>query len=187
MPNCIKTLSIWLTAALLLAWPYQTQAEDYHARISAVRMVTDGAAIMTDATIEYRLSPVAREALMKGIAMTWHVEIQLRKPGILWDSLVFRRILPFRLKFHALLNQYEVLTPKGQEEMFLTLNAAIDFMSNLHDRSAVDPELLRNSHLILAIKTRFKRESLPVPLRPFTYLDSQWSLSSDWLLWPIAK
>jgi len=99
---------------------------------------------------------------------------------------VFRQILPVRLKFHALLNQYEVLTPQGQEEMFLTLNAAIHYMSSLHDWVRIDNSLLTDD-LVLALKIRFNREKLPVPLRPFSYLDAQWFLSSDWLSWPLAN
>jgi hypothetical protein len=61
-------------------------------------------------------------------------------------------------------------------------------MSSLHDSDPVPADLLQpGQRYKLAIKCQFDREALPVPLRPFAYLDSQWFLSSDWYLWPIQK
>ncbi|MCK5122068.1 MAG: DUF4390 domain-containing protein, partial [Methylococcales bacterium] len=43
------------------------------------------------------------------------------------------------------------------------------------------------SDYYVAIKVEFSREALPVPLRPLSYFDSQWALSSDWALWPLQN
>jgi hypothetical protein len=92
------------------------------------------------------------------------------------------------LQFHALLNQYAVQTDNRPTEMFLSLHAALNYMATIRHRLTLAPEaFIKNEHYILAVKTQFNRESLPVPLRPFTYLDREWFLSSDWLICPIQK
>jgi len=105
----------------------------------------------------------------------------------LFNSTIYQIKLPHTLKFHALLNQFEV-NSSGQLEMFLTLTAALNYMSRLHDEVPIAKTLLRNGGSYdLAVKISFNRESLPVPLRPYAYLDKQWFLSSARYVWSIQK
>jgi hypothetical protein len=116
------------------------------------------------------------------------VLIEIRQSGMFWDSVVYRQKLLYNLQFHALLNQYAVQTSNQGVEMFLTLNAALGYMSTLHNAAPIDAGLLKpDQNYQLAMKAQFRRESLPVPLRPFAYMDRQWFLSSDWFIWPIQK
>lgn len=163
-------------------------ADTFSAQIRRAGLIDHGKHLDISAQIEYRLSPTAKEALHKGVPLTWIVLVEIREVGRLWDRTVFRQELPYRLQFHALLRQYEVLTPDRQSEMFLTLNAAMSFLANLRDAQPIPAEGLNAGRRYkLAVKCRFDRESLPVPLRPFTYLDAQWYLSSDWYICPIQR
>lgn len=137
--------------------------------------------------IDYQLSPTAKEALHKGVPLAWDVLIEINRTMGPLNTTLYEKKLPFVLEFNALLNQYEVKSP-GQPEMFLTLNAALNFMAALHDAGHIDKGLLQTGkNYQLAVKSRFNREFLPIPLRPAAYLDGQWFLSSDWFVWPIQK
>lgn len=185
MRNWLKTLS--LAACLLICLPVCAEGT-YGAQIREAGWVPHGEDFDIWARIRYRLSPSAKEALQKGIALHWLVLVDVREVGLLWDSTVQHQELPYRLQFHALLNQYKVMTPAGEGEMFLTLNAALEYLSNLRDAEPVPGRLIQpNRRYQLAMKCLFEREALPVPLRPFAYLDAEWYLSSDWYLWPIQK
>ncbi|PPD31762.1 MAG: hypothetical protein CTY19_12980 [Methylomonas sp.] len=187
MPSLARVISTHLFICLAF-WPLFSAADSFVSQIRQANVIYTGSHFHIQTQIDYQLSPTAKEALHKGIPLTWRVRIQIRKIGKLWDSTLSEQSLPYRLRFHALLNQYEVLKPDKENEMFLTLNAALGFMSSLQDSNPVSADLLRsNQRYKLAIKCQFDRESLPVPLRPFAYLDSQWFLSSDWYLWPIQK
>ena len=180
------TCIISLLLCLLLS-PLRGFAEDFSAKIRYAELVETAAAYNLKAEIDYRLSPTAREALRKGVPLAWDVQVELAESGLLWNTLLFQYTLPCRLQFHALLNQYEVKSP-GQEEMFLSLNSALNFMAALQDEIRIDKSLLQSGHRYqFSLKTRFNREFLPIPLRPVAYLDSQWFLSSDWFVWPIQK
>ena len=164
------------------------QAGDYAARIEYADLAYIDNGYTVEAHIDYRLSPMAKEALHKGVPLAWNVSLELRQPGWLWDSVIYQRKLAYSLQFHALLNQYAVQTPSAHSEMFLTLSAALNFMASVHDSSPIPADLLQpGKSYLLAVQTQFNREFLPIPLRPLAYLDHRWFLSSTWQTWPIQK
>lgn len=188
MPSWAKTLSFILLLPLWL-WPQTGVAdEDYASKILQAGLYPNADKLELETKIDYGLSPTAKEALHKGIPLIWRLRLEIRRIDRWRDKRVYKQVLPYRLQFHALLNQYEVLTPTEQSEMFLTLNAALSFMANPRDAKPIPADLLKpGSRYKLALKCNFDRESLPVPLRPFSYLDRQWFLSSDWYIWPIPR
>lgn len=180
----------WISALLSLIiafWLPTASGGDYSAKIGDPQWKTSEYGYSAGVQIEYRLSPTAKEALHKGVPLTWRVVIELRRPGRLWEETVYSRELRYTLQFHALLNQYAVETGNGGSEMFLTLSAALAFMASISTDMAPGGENLDATPLQLAVKTRFDREALPIPLRPMAYLDHRWFLSSDWYLWSIPK
>jgi hypothetical protein len=188
MPSCVKTFSRCCLLILPL-WSFAATASDYSAQIRYADLSHNSSdELQINAAIDYPLSPTAKEALLKGVPLEWMLTVEIRQSGWLWDSIVFKQQLPYKLQFHALLNQYAVQTSRGHSEMFLTLNAALGYMSQPQTIVIFDSSQLKaDSDYQLALKTQFLREALPVPLRPFAYLDQQWYLSSNWFLWPIPK
>jgi hypothetical protein len=188
MPSCINPLSYGLLLLCLQFGPTVAEAGDFAARIDYADLEYGDAGYTVQAHIDYRLSPTAKEALHKGVPLTWNVSIELRQPGWLWDSVVHRHKLAYSLQFHALLNQYAVQTPYDHSEMFLTLSAALNFLATVHDDTPIPSDVLQpGKPYLLAVKTQFNRELLPIPLRPVAYLDHRWFLSSTWHIWPIQK
>jgi Domain of unknown function (DUF4390) len=187
MPSLARTFKSYLLICLLL-WPTLSVADSFAAKILHAKLIDNNHNFSLQAKIDYELSPTVKEALHKGVPLTWVIRLEIRQIGSLWDSIIYKQALPYQLQFHALLNQYEVLTPNNESEMFLSLNTALRFMSTPNLTKPIPAELLQTGqHYNLAIKCQFDRESLPVPLRPFSYLDAQWFLSSNWYLWPIQK
>ena len=187
MPSLARTFKSYLLICLAL-WPALSVADSFAPQIHSAKLIDNGRNLSLQAKIDYKLSPTAMEALHKGVPLTWVVLLEIRKISRLWGNTIYKQNLPYQLQFHALLNQYEVLTPSNESEMFLTLNAALRFMSTPHLTKPIPAGLLQDDqHYKLALKCQFDRESLPVPLRPFSYLDAQWFLSSDWYIWPIQK
>lgn len=171
-----------------LTWSGPLIANEFAPQIRQANLRHDGEYVHIQTQIDYQLSPVAKEALHKGIALNWTEKAQIRQVGPLQDSVILEQATGYRLRYHALLNQYEVVKADTDSEMFLTLNVALGYLSAPHDGPAIAAQILHSGHHYkLAIKCQFEREQLPVPLRPFAYLDTQWSLSTDWQLWPIQK
>ncbi|NOQ77413.1 MAG: DUF4390 domain-containing protein [Methylococcaceae bacterium] len=139
--------------------------------------------------IDFNLSPIAKEALQKGIALAWAVKIKVQQDGVLWDSTLQEVELNYQIQNHALLNLYSVRDLNaGNKNMFSTLAGALDFISKVRSLLLIDKKLIEFDHRYhIAVKVMFEHESLPVPIRPFSYFDPQWGLSSRWTLWPLQK
>jgi Domain of unknown function (DUF4390) len=137
-----------------------------------------------DGNLHFFLSGRAREALYKGVPLSWLVIVELREQIGFWHEVAVHQELPYQLQYHALLNQYSVKTPSG-EERFLTLNAALMHMNSLHvqiPQTSMDDDA--EPPYQLAVRIQFNYDMLPVPLRAFAHLEHHWRLSSDWYLWP---
>ena len=172
----------------LTLWPVLSFAGEFCTSIRSAKLMETNRTYNVEAEIDYRLSPTAKEALHKGVPLAFEVLIKISRTGSILNATLYEKKLPYTLQFHALLNQYEVKSPSDQPEMFLTLNAALNFMASLHDATTLDKTALKSGETYqLSLKALFNREFLPVPLRPEAYFNPQWFLSSDWFVWSIQK
>lgn len=188
--NCNNTQPLiqgnrfWLLLLCGWCWSSLVCAGDYHAEVRQAKFVEVGQGFDINADLSFNLSNKAREALHKGVPLNWLVILELQEREGLWHEVVARRELPYQLQYHALLNQYAVQTPRG-EQRFLSLNAAMNYMNSLHEQipyNTLDEDA--DPPYQLAVKIQFNHDLLPVPLRPFAYIESRWDLSSEWYLWP---
>jgi hypothetical protein len=142
------------------------------------------------ANIEYRLTDTARQALQKGIPLFWDVLIKLvQQREWLWDRTLAHFKIRYRIQYQALLNRYRVTNiSTGESDSFTTLPAALSRMVVIRNLTVLDRNALKpEEHYQIEIKIKFDREALPLPLRPVSYVNPQWYLSSDWYLWPVQE
>ena len=165
------------------------QSEDYSAIVSnvIVEEKPDNPWFKLNADIDFKLSPVAKEALQKGIVLTWNVLIKVEQEGLLWNAALEEKQINYKIKNHALLNLYSV-NRDGVIDMFSTLNASLNAISKIRNIAIINKQALQpGKKYQVAVKVLFDREALPIPLRPISYFDSQWALSSQWTLWQLQK
>jgi len=164
-------------------------ASDYSTQVKNIAIESAVDSYNLDANIVYSLSPVAKEALQKGIPLTWDVLIKVKQEGLLWDRTLDELVLNFQLQSHALLNLYSIKSVStGRQDMFSTFAGALDYMSIIRDLPIINKALISPDQLYyVVVKVKFDHESLPVPIRPFSYFDQQWALSSSAKLCPIKN
>ncbi len=173
---------------LLGLMPCYSWANDYSAKVLSGKTEHVGGVYSVSTDIEFNLSPTAKEALQKGIILTWDVVIKIEEQATLWNSTLKALEIVYKIQNHALLNQYSVKINNESPTLFSTLNAALDFMSKIRNLVLIKEQFIHQDRMyIVAIKVTFDREALPIPLRPLSYFDSQWALSSPWTTWPISK
>ncbi|NOR72136.1 MAG: DUF4390 domain-containing protein [Methylomarinum sp.] len=182
-------MKIYALIAMLGLMSGQVGAEVFSASIQHVDVELIDSQYELNADIDYKLSHTAKEALYKGIPLAWSVLVEVKREGFLWDSTLNEIALKYQIQNHALLNLFSVKNiNKGSKEMFSTLTAALNAMSRIRRLKLVDNAVIKPvSDYYVAIKVEFSREALPIPLRPLSYFDSQWALSSDWELWPLQN
>ncbi len=164
-------------------------SKEFSAVVSHINIDTksDNPWLELNADIDFRLSPMAKEALQKGIALSWTVLIKVEQEGWIWNTTVEQRKLKYTIKNHALLNLYSV-NDNGEEDRFSTLKASLNSISKIRNLAIIKKKhIKKNKKYQVLLKVGFEREALPIPLRPISYFDPQWALSSRWTLWQLQK
>ncbi|MGR9114660.1 MAG: DUF4390 domain-containing protein [Gammaproteobacteria bacterium] len=187
-----RPLVLWamVAAAVGLSCGSSVYADASGMDVNNVDFSLHNDAYVLSANIEYRLTDTASEALRKGIPLYWDVLVKLeRRREWFWDQAMADFKIRYRIQYQALLNRYRVTNiSTGESDSFTTLPAALARMSdirnfNVADRNAFKPE----ERYQIGIKIKFDREALPLPLRPISYVNPQWYLSSDWYIWPVQQ
>jgi len=116
------------------------------------------------------------------VPLFWTVRIQVQQErSWLWPRTLAEKAIPYRLEYHALLNRYRVKnTSKNETHNFATLPAALESMAALRDFPLIEQNAISSEgQTVIGLGISFEREALPLPLRPWAYLDGEWCLSSD--------
>lgn len=164
-------------------------ADDFGVTIQSADLVVRNDWYVLHADVDFQLSPTAILALQNGIPLQWTLQVKiLQKRRYIWDKEVFQLIRCYQIRYHALMNMYQLkVDGNGDVDNFATLAAAIASMGNIRDLALLRKTELLQYDYIAAVKIQFDREALPLPLRPEAYVNTEWSLSSDWYRWLIEK
>ena len=183
-------LSACLCGVLLWLLPFSGYADEFAAEVKQAKITLQSNSYVLSADIVYQLSEKAKEALQNGVPLFWNIQVKmLQHRNVLWDKTLVDTAIRYRIQYHALLNMYRVRNEgNGEVYNFSTLSAALDLMSAVRNFRVIEKaELAPEKQYLCAVKVRFDRDALPLPLRPIAYIDPQWYLSSDWTLWHLKK
>lgn len=179
---------------LLLIWgglaPVPASAGAYAAVVKYAELTLQDEEYLLSAEVQYRLSPKATDALKNGVPLFWAVNIKVKRlRDFGWDETVVEKNLRFKIQYQALLNVYRVRNEdSGEGGNFSSLVSALDALSTIRYVPVMDKSVLTSGERYIAgMRVVFDRELLPLPLRPFAYINPQWYLSSDWYLWNLKN
>ncbi len=169
---------------LCVFWSIAIHADSF--RVAELKAVPQEKSYQLDAQIEYPLSDEAREALENGVPLTFEVHLQLRRDGAwVWEADILDRRLRYEIRFQALEGMYQVLDLQSTgKQRFSTEAAALKALGNLSGVPLVQSaQLEEGEDYQLSMRATLDLEALPLPLRPFAYLNSGWRLQSEWKEW----
>jgi hypothetical protein len=177
---------------LLWGWlaPAPVSAGPYAAVVKYAELTLQDGEYLLSAEIQYRLSPKARDALKNGVPLFWAVNIRIKRQlDFWWNETIAEKNLRFKIQYQALLNVYRVRNEdSGEGGNFSSLASALDALSTIRYVPIVSKSALAaGERYIAGMRVVFDREMLPLPLRPFAYINPQWYLSSDWYLWNLKN
>jgi hypothetical protein len=177
----------WLCAVLLL-WAGPAIAT-FEILSGSTRIVPG--AIVTDASLDLKLSDTVVEAIDKGIEL--HIVADLRLLRVrpwLWNEVIGEWRIRFRLKYHDLSSTY-ILTDdrNGELEPFTTIRDAMDSLASLSITLPVVTETLPENPrgYRASMRVDIDRESLPPPLKLITEVTPSWRLGSRWNQWTVEQ
>ena len=165
-------------------------ASDFGVDVERAELINKNNSYRINADIKYRLSTAVKEALQSGIALVWTVKVKIwEQQRFLWDIERVNFTRRIQIRYHALMNLYQITNEHtGEWERFSGLQAALDSMASIRGLKVPGiKELLKERDYKVGLKIEFEREKLPLPLRPISYTNSDWFLSSHWYTWPLQK
>ncbi len=190
MPVLEKTKQALFLSGCLLLISQTLNADTFNAEIIAASLEPEAQGYLLNADITFKLSPTAIDAIEHSVSLFWSVQLKLYRPrSFFWDQKILDYAIRYRLRFHALLNMYQVENmTTGEIRRFFSLPVALNAMGRIRDvRIPVTPDSNQAKILRVTLQVKFDREALPLPLRPIAYFDSQWDLSSQLLEWHVQK
>lgn len=181
-------MKFFLLISLFCLFPVYSKANNFSTHVNLTKIEIINGKYELNAKIKYNLSPTAKEALQIGIPLVWNVIIKVKQKEPFLDTVLKKIEINYRLHNHALLNLYSVKLNDQVTDMYTTLTAALNAISKIQNIYLIDKTFIQpDRHYYVAIKVMFNREALPIPLRPQSYFNSQWALSSQWTSWPLPN
>jgi hypothetical protein len=181
--SVLDPLRRWLLLLLfvpVLAWTAEIDISNPQLSAS-----DDGYVLAAD--FKFELSPRLEEAVTKGVVLYFVADFELSKARWYWlDEKLVSRSLTYRLSYHALTRQYR-LTTGGLHQSFQSLSEAIQVLSRLRSWTVID----KNDKAVhpgeaysASLRMRLDVTQLPRPFQISALGNKDWSLGSDWKIWP---
>ncbi len=189
-PSSRKTDFLRFLLALCLFWcsTVLMSAEGIH--VKSAEILRNGGDYYLDANFEVELTHTLEDALNKGLALHFVVELELIRPRwytlYLWNKLVLEFEQQYRLSYNALTRQYR-LSLGAFHQNFDTLNDALAVMGRLRPRFLADVDLLDQGKVYeAAIRMRLDVAQLPKPFQINALASRDWNLASEWFRWTLT-
>lgn len=144
-----------------------------------------------DASFSIGLTPTAREALDRGVALHFIVEFALIYPRwytlYFWNKQLVELQQTYRLSFNALTRQY-TLSYGVLQQTFYTLENALSVLGSLSDQPVFEESLLDEDRVYEAqLRMRLDTAKLPKPFQIDAIGSDNWDVSSSWFRWTIQR
>jgi hypothetical protein len=191
-----RALTLLVTASLafsalgqnLVAQPPLPPVEDDPGRFEVRAASTElrGGVYFLNATIGFRLSTEARDALHSGVPLGIRLDVEIIHPRRWWfdneDGALRQR---FQLEYHALSERYIVLNlNSGDQASFATLPSALAYLGRIDRLPLIDAALLEEGRTYdVRLRAMLDEEQFPGPLRLLAFWRRDWSIASEWYRW----
>lgn len=141
------------------------------------------------AELATELGQPAREALLKGVALTITLDVEVMQQRRFWlDTGAAHIEQRYQLRYHALTDRY-VLTNlnTGIQSSLPSLQSAQDMLNTVPNLPVLDRQLLDPKEQYSGrMRVRLDIDALPAPLKLLAYFSPAWHQSSDWFVWKLT-
>jgi Domain of unknown function (DUF4390) len=156
---------------------------------SATAELRDGVYFLS-ATIAYRLSTEARDALHSGVPLGIRIDVEIVHPRRWWfdnENAALRQF--YQLEYHALSERYIALNVNsGDQASFGSLFAALEYLGRVERLPLIDVAVLDEGRgYDVRLRAVLDEEQFPGPLRLLAFWRRDWSIASEWYRWPLAS
>ncbi len=187
-------INLWQVAFMCLgicfasSWTTPASAQSFTVQNAKTELVDK--VYRLDASLKYRFSPQALDALENGVTLILALDIQVIKPRrYMWNEEIATLEQRYEIRYLALTDQY-LLNNKnsGSQFVYSTLEEALSTLEKINSLPIIDAHLLSdNEHYMVQVRSRLDFDSLPAPLRFKAYFSNEWWLTSGWYSWDLTN
>ena len=188
-PCCARPEAALRTLGWLLLWLWLGMAASAAAADrSAVREATIQATpqgYVLDADIGVVLNPTLEDALTRGIALHFLVELELTRPRGWWwfDEDIAEPVRKMRIYYHLLLRRY-VVEAGYRTHTAASLAEALGLLGRVEGWQVLERGMLKTGQAYDArLRLRLDTAQLPKPLSIGAVASDKWELATPWYEW----
>jgi len=182
-----KTLT-WVSAVALASVTGLATADSPRFRVIHARTVLVDQVYRLEASLSYRFSAEALDALRNGVPLTLILDIEVYQPRrYLWENVLADLKQRYQIQYHALSDKYLLRNQNsGSQATFATLDGALASLGDIGEIPIIDAHLLSpGERYMVRVRSRLDIDKLPVPLRLEAYVSTDWWLTSGWYSWDL--
>lgn len=164
----------------VLAWAAEIEVAN-----PQITLADEGYVLAAD--FNFELNPRLEEAVTKGVVLHFVADFELSRSRWYWlDEKLANRSQTFRLSYHALTRQYRLSTG-ALHQSFTTLGEALRVLSRMRNWLVLDKGdkgVRAGEPYQAALRLRLDITQLPRPFQITALGNKDWSLNSEWKIWP---
>lgn len=171
-------------ALLLLLLTPLLHAQVFNVERASVSL--EGKVYYLSARINPEFNAEIQNALRQGVELVFSLDIEvLEQRSYMWNRTIATLSQRTKVKYHALTKQYKITNiNSGERDVVSSLRALSEALGYVKELPVLDRELIKpDNNIIMRIRMRLERESLPVPLRLKSYISRKWDISGEWYQW----
>lgn len=139
--------------------------------------------LMVDGQIYLGMTPTIESALKHGIAIIYHIDIELRDPDRrFWQNPLHRKRTRVKLSYDSLKQTYLLTNLTLQRfESDRDLNRALMTLGAIQSLPLVNIAQLKTQHPYeIRLRVQLDHDSLPNALRLSSLIDREWQVDMSW-------
>ena len=163
-------------------------ADSYGLKIYSASTQIQESVYQLDAQLEYALSQAALDALESGVPLTFELEVDIVQPREwMWNKTISSYDQRYQVAYHALTQQYIVTNiNSGVQNSYSSRKTALLTMGRINNYPLIDVnEVKIRDGYKGRVRISLLINELPAPMRPWAFINAEWSLTSEWFEWDL--